>query len=70
MARYSEHDTDGIYEVTEAFRSKCLLHDRSTPFHGAPVWRPDVMDCIHRAFVATPDEGNRSFIAKFMKAEA
>jgi len=65
MARYTEHDTSKIYQVAEAFRTNCLLRDGSLLFEGASVWRPGILDQIHKAFVATPDEGDRSFIAKF-----
>ncbi|WP_374682814.1 hypothetical protein [Accumulibacter sp.] len=65
MARYSEHDTSKIYLVAKAFRASCLLSEGSLLFEGASVWRPDVLDRIHKAFVATPDEGDRSFIVKF-----
>lgn len=65
MARHTEHDTSKIYPVAEAFRANCLLRDGSLLFDGSSVWRPDVLDQIHKAFVATPDEGDRSFIVKF-----
>jgi 5-methylcytosine-specific restriction protein B len=65
MARYTEHDTSKIYRVAEAFRDSCLLRDDSLLFDNASIWRPDVLDRLHEAFVATPDEGDRSFIAKF-----
>lgn len=65
MARHTEHDTSRIYTVAEAFRAKCLLRDGSLLVEGASVWRQDVLDQIHKAFVATPDEGDRSFMVKF-----
>jgi len=65
MARHTEHDTIKIFQVAEAFRANCLLRDGSLLFDGASVLRPDVLDRIHKAFVATPDEGDRSFIVKF-----
>lgn len=65
MARYSEHDTSRIYEAADAFRSNCLLRDGSLLFEQASLWRPELLDSIHKAFVATPDEGDRSFIDKF-----
>ena len=65
MARHSEHDTSKIFRTAEAFRTHCLLRDGSLLFDGASVWRLDVLDRIHKAFVATPDEGDRSFIVKF-----
>lgn len=65
MARYSEQDTDKIYKAAEAFRANCLMRDGSLLFDEAAVWSPAVLDRIHKAFVATPDEGDRSFIVKF-----
>ena len=65
MARYSEHDTGKIYEAAQAFRDNCLLRDGSLVFDGATLWRTDLLERIHKAFVATPDEGDRSFIDKF-----
>jgi 5-methylcytosine-specific restriction protein B len=65
LARYTEHDTSKIFPVADAFRANCLLRDGSLLFDGASVWRPEILDRIHEAFVATPDEGDRSFIVKF-----
>lgn len=65
MARYSEHDTSKIYEAADAFRNNCLLRNGSLLFEQANLWRPELLDSIHKAFVATPDEGDRSFIDKF-----
>jgi 5-methylcytosine-specific restriction protein B len=65
MARYSEHDTSRIYEAADSFRNNCLLRDGSLLFEQASLWRPELLDSIHNAFVATPDEGDRSFIDKF-----
>jgi 5-methylcytosine-specific restriction protein B len=65
MALYSEHDTGKIYQAAQSFRDNCLLIDGSLLFESAAVWRSDVLDRIHKAFVATPDEGDRSFIVKF-----
>lgn len=63
MARCSGHDT--IYEVAQAFRDSCLLQDGSILFVGAALWRTELLERIHRVFVVTPDEGDRSFIDKF-----
>jgi len=65
MARYTEHDTTKIYRVVEAFRANCLLRDGSLLYEGASVWNLEVLKEIHKVFVATPDEGDRSFIVKF-----
>lgn len=65
MARYSEHDTSRIYEAADAFRKNCLLRDSSLFSEQGSLWRPELLEEIHKAFVATPDEGDRSFIDKF-----
>lgn len=65
MARYSEYDTSKIYEAADAFRNKCLLSNGSLIFEEDSLWRPALLDSIHKAFVASPDEGDRSFIDKF-----
>lgn len=65
MARFSEHDTTKIYQVADAFRTNCLLRDGSLLFEEKPVWGQDALDRLHKSFVATPDEGDRSFIDKF-----
>lgn len=64
MARYSEHDTSKIYQAADAFRASCLLRDGSLLFTDASVWRPDALERIHTAFVAAPDEVDRTFIEK------
>ncbi len=65
MARYSETDTAKIYQVADLFRANCLLGSGSLLFDDAAIWRPEILERIHKAFVATPDEGDRSFIVKF-----
>ena len=64
MARYSEHDTSKIYQGADTLRANCLLRDSTLLLEDASIWRPDILDRIRTAFVATPDEGARSFIAK------
>lgn len=53
MARYSEHDTSKIYEAAQNFRDNCLLRDGSLVFDGAALWQTDLLERIHKAFVAT-----------------
>ncbi|MBE0586577.1 MAG: AAA family ATPase [Hydrogenophaga sp.] len=65
MARYSEHDTTKIYQAADAFRANCLLRDGSLLFENTSVWREDALASLHKAFVATPDEGDGTFIVKF-----
>jgi len=47
MARYSEHDTDKIYQVAQSFRDNCLLRDGSLLFDGATLWRTELLERIH-----------------------
>lgn len=56
MARYSEQVTSKI--------CRCFPSQQPQPRRLAAAWRPDVLDLIHKAFVATPDEGDRTFIDK------
>ncbi len=65
IARYSEHDTSRIYQAADAFRANCLLGDGWLLIDEASVRRPDVLDRIRAAFVAIPDEGDRTCIDKF-----
>ncbi|TLS78272.1 AAA family ATPase [Mariprofundus erugo] len=65
MARYSEHMPLKVYEVADEFRRSCLLNDGSLLFSEKNIWRQDVLENIHHAFVAAPDEGDRSFLDKF-----
>lgn len=65
MARYSEGETSKTYAAAERFRDQCLRRDGSLIFDGASVWTSDNLAALHRAFVATPDEGDRSFVDKF-----
>ena len=64
MARYSEFQTTNIYKTADLFRKNCLLADSSI-ISEHQVWRLEVLERIHKEFVATPDEGDRSFIDKF-----
>jgi 5-methylcytosine-specific restriction protein B len=65
LARYSEHDTSRIFQAADAFRANCPLRDGSQLFGETSVLRPDVLDRIHTAFAATPDESDRTIIYKF-----
>lgn len=65
MARYSERDTAKVYEVADAFRRDCLMRDGSLLLDETALWRADLLDRIHKVFVATPDDGERQFIDKF-----
>lgn len=64
MARFSEQDGKKIYQSADLFRDNCLLAEGSLIFEGSSVWRPEVLDRLHKEFVDTPDEGDRSFIEK------
>ncbi|WP_050470653.1 AAA family ATPase [Herbaspirillum chlorophenolicum] len=64
MARYSERDTSKIYQAADAFRANCLLKDGSLSLGDASIWRPDLLERLHKAFVTNLDTGDRSFIVK------
>lgn len=49
----------------DAFRSNCLLRNGSLIVEGTNLWRPELLESIYKAFVATPDEGDCFFIEKF-----
>lgn len=65
MARHTGHNNSKIYAVAEAFRANRLLRNGSLLFDDSSVWRPDVLDKVHKSLFATPDEGERSFIVHF-----
>ena len=65
MARFSEKDRTKIYQAANDFRDNCLLRDASLLFDDSSIWRLDVLERLHTSFVATPDEGDRSFMVKF-----
>lgn len=66
----TEHDTSKIYQAAESFRTNCLLRDGSLLSEDASVWRLNVLDRIHKAFVVTSDEGGRSSIGKLSETAA
>ncbi len=65
MARYSERDTSKTYAAAGRFRDECLKRDGSLLFDDASIWTPANLAKLHQVFVASPDEGDRSFVDKF-----
>jgi 5-methylcytosine-specific restriction protein B len=65
MARYSENDTSKVYTAADRFRDACLRRDGSLLFDDANVWTPENLAKLHQVFVASPEEGDRSFVDKF-----
>lgn len=65
MARYSERNTSKTYAAAERLRDACLRRDGSILFDDASVWTPEGLAKLHQVFVASPDEGERSFIDKY-----
>lgn len=53
MARNLEYDTIKVYPVGEAFGTNRLSRDDSLLFEDSSVWRPDILDQMHKAFVVT-----------------
>ena len=54
-----------IYQVAQNFLNNCLLRDGSLLFQGDAVWTLAALERLHKVFVATPDESDRSFLTKF-----
>jgi 5-methylcytosine-specific restriction protein B len=65
MALHTEHETKMIYQVAQNFLGNCLLLDGSLLFQGESVWTSVGLEHLHKVFVATPDESDRSFLTKF-----
>ncbi len=65
MARYSEQGTSKNYQVADLFRTNCLLSDGSLLFGENTIWRPDALQTIYNALVATPDVSDRTFLEKY-----
>jgi 5-methylcytosine-specific restriction protein B len=65
MANYSQNDTSTIYEAAQPFRANCLLREDSQPLKVFSVWLSDFLELIGQAFVAAPDQRDRTLIKDF-----
>lgn len=65
MARYSEHQTQPIYDASAHLLERCLQEDGSLLVSDTALWTLENLEKLHKVFVATPDEGDRTFTAKF-----
>lgn len=65
MARYSEHNTQPIYDAATRLLERCLQGDGSLLRDDVTLWTLGNLEKIHEVFVAAPDEGDRSFTEKF-----
>jgi 5-methylcytosine-specific restriction protein B len=67
MARYSEHDTDGIYRLANAWRDKCLLGNGSLLWEGQQVWTKEALEAFKKCFTDNADESDDSFETKYQR---
>ena len=65
MARYNEHDPQPVYDAASRFVERCLQGEGSLIHDDARLWTLSNLETIHKNFVESPDEGDRSFIEKF-----
>jgi 5-methylcytosine-specific restriction enzyme B len=65
MARYSEHDTKGIYRLADVWRDRCLLGNASLLWEGQHVWTKEALEAFKKCFTDNPDESSDSFEAKY-----
>jgi 5-methylcytosine-specific restriction enzyme B len=65
MARYSEYPTQPVYEAAACLLDRCFQGNGSLIRDNSELWTLENLESIHKVFVATPDEGDRSFIEKF-----
>lgn len=67
MARYSEHETAGIYELTTSWKDRCILAGTSLLWGDTPVWTKEVLESFKACFIDQPDESDDSFEEKFKR---
>src|SRR5689334_5492059 len=67
MARYSEHDTEGIYRLAEAWRDKCLLGNGSLLWDGEQVWTKEALEAFKKCFTDNEDKSEDSFEVKYQR---
>lgn len=67
MARYSEHHTEPIYRVAEAWKNQCLLAGKSLLWQDESVWSIQTLEAFKRCFTDNPDESRASFEQKLKK---
>ncbi|MGC1295754.1 MAG: hypothetical protein WA869_12005 [Alloacidobacterium sp.] len=67
MARYSDHDTDGIYQLAASWKHKCLIEGYSLLWAGNQVWTKEALEAFKACFIDLPDESGDSFEEKFKR---
>ena len=67
MARYSEHDTEGIYELAASWKTRCLIEGRSLLWENEHVWTKEALDAFKACFIDRPDESSDNFEEKFKR---
>lgn len=65
MAKFTEFNTNSIYEVGARFLERCLQNDGSLIHNDLKLWTLDSLEKIRKTFIESPDEGDRSFTDKF-----
>jgi 5-methylcytosine-specific restriction protein B len=65
MARYSEHNTQPIYDAAARLLERCLQGNGSLFVNDVELWTLGNLEKIHEVFVAAPDEGDRTFTDKY-----
>ena len=67
MARYSEHDTEGIYRLADVWRQRCLLGNGSLLWEGEQVWTIEALEAFKKCFTDNPDELGDGFEVKYRR---
>jgi 5-methylcytosine-specific restriction protein B len=65
MARYSENDATGIYEIADKWRTDCLVGRKSLLWKGEDIWTEENLSDFKEHFTDKPDVTQRSFEEKF-----
>jgi len=69
VARYTEHESDTIFEVVERWRDRCLLDDGSLLGEGR-VWTRQALERLHEQFNGNPIVDGRLFEEKLKEQTA
>lgn len=67
MARYSEYNTDGIYQLAASWKTKCLLEGASLLWEGEQVWTKQTLEAFKACFTDRPDVSGDSFEEKYRR---
>jgi 5-methylcytosine-specific restriction protein B len=67
MARYSEQETSGIYELATQWKDECLLGEGSLLWPEEKVWTLPTLERFKACFIDKPDTSSDTFEQKFQK---